>query len=519
MKKYGRSFTRLALIGCLALSMALPAGSQDQRGVEVISKALGVSPGAVGKYWAVFIAVDGYHHWAPLSNPVKDAQEIRDILTRGYYLDEVRELFNEAATAANIRRLFVQLRRDTGKQDSVFVFYAGHGHIDEVTNSGFWIPVDGGLDPYKQDNWLANTQIRNMLDILPAKHVFLAADACFSGEILETNRGGPGAFDKPYYERAYRLVSRQVLTSGARESVPDKSEFAQRLKGALERAEDAYIDPEYLHVKVREIQRSQPLLGYIAGSAHEQGGSFVFVRRAEEQEAEKAGGVPVRVDTGTVQVSSGVAGVVVVDGEDSGVRVKEGGSVSITVTSGRTEVGVRKDGGALILAPPVVVQAGQSLRVRVQPLESDENFVISSSTLVAYRGKSNAPEIPWGITEIGAKAFYEKPIRSVSIPASVTAIGDRAFSTAALQVITVDSRNRSFTAVDGVLFDKAMKMVHTYPRGKGGSHYTIPASVTAIGEEAFADCKNLGRVELSRKTQVANGAFQGSPLVELHYRD
>jgi hypothetical protein len=234
---------------------------------------------AVGKQWAVFIAIDRYQEWGPLSNPVRDARELKDILTGNYYVDEIRELYDSQATAANIRRLFDELRQKTALNDSVFIFYAGHGQTDDVTKTGSWIPVDGGRDHFAQANWLPNIQIRNMLTALSARHVFLIADACFSGDILDTSRGASPEINNEYLRRAYSRVSRQVMTSGASETVPDASEFALRLKSILRRSEEPCVDPEQLFVSIRDVKSTQPLLGYIRGSEHQEGGSFLFFRK------------------------------------------------------------------------------------------------------------------------------------------------------------------------------------------------------------------------------------------------
>lgn len=234
----------------------------------------------IGRQWAVFIAIDRYREWPPLSNPVKDARELRGILTENYFIDEVRELYNTDATAGNIRRLFADLRQSVQINDSVFLFYAGHGHTDDLTQTGSWIPTDGGRDDMSQTNWLPNIQIRNMLSALPAKHVFLIADACFSGDILDMSRGAAPEISSEYYRRAYSRVSRQVMTSGASETVPDASEFAMRLKSSLLRAESSYVDPEYLFANVREVRQTQPLMGIIRGSEHQDGGTFLFFRKA-----------------------------------------------------------------------------------------------------------------------------------------------------------------------------------------------------------------------------------------------
>jgi uncharacterized caspase-like protein len=75
---------------------------------------------------------------------VADAGEIRDILTADYYIDETVELYNRDATRQNIARAFADLQQKPGANDTLFIYYAGHGHLDAALDAGFWIPVDGG---------------------------------------------------------------------------------------------------------------------------------------------------------------------------------------------------------------------------------------------------------------------------------------------------------------------------------------------------------------------------------------
>ena len=173
--------------------------------------------------------------------------------------------------------------------DSIFIYYAGHGHLDTGSNAGFWIPVDGGTDQYSQENWLPNNQIRGYISRFKTTHVFMISDACFSGDILDRTRALPPQIDNAYYRRAYSRVSRQVMSSGSSESVPDSSEFAFRLKQTLERNEAACLDSMRIFDNVREVKTTQPLLGIIPNSGHQSEGSFIFFKRDKPL----AGGAPV----------------------------------------------------------------------------------------------------------------------------------------------------------------------------------------------------------------------------------
>jgi hypothetical protein len=224
--------------------------------------------------------------WSPLEYPVKDAQEIKNILLEYYNIDEWRELYNREATKAAIVRLFIELQDKTGPNDSVFVFHAGHGFNDERTKTSAWIPYNGGEDKIDQANWLSHLQIRSMLDSLKARHVFLVSDSCFSGDLLDAARGMPEPVIN--YPAAYDKVSRQAMSSGASESVEDVSEFASRLKNTLLRTETPYITPDYLLSQIKEARTTRPLytipiLAAIPRSGHQLGGSFLFFRKNPRQ--------------------------------------------------------------------------------------------------------------------------------------------------------------------------------------------------------------------------------------------
>ena len=142
-------------VKALFLSLFLVAGAflagAQNRGLEIKLKELDPSV-AVGRQWFVFIAIDKYKEWRSLQHPVKDARELKQIVSEKYYTDEIRELYNTDATKTGIIRLFTDLIGKVGGEDSVFIFYAGHGNLDMVSNTGFWIPQDAGADQDTQAN-------------------------------------------------------------------------------------------------------------------------------------------------------------------------------------------------------------------------------------------------------------------------------------------------------------------------------------------------------------------------------
>ena len=106
--------------------------------------------------------------------------------------------------------------------------------------------------------------------------------------------------------------------------------------------------------------------------------------------------------------------------------------------------------------------------------------------------------IPNSVTNIGDAAFaYCRSLASVTIPDSVTSIGGNAFSgCTSLKSINVADTNTAYCSVNGVLFNKDKIELTIYPGGKTEASYTIPNSVTSIGDSAFSRCTNLKSVAI-----------------------
>ncbi len=98
----------------------------------------------------------------------------------------------------------------------------------------------------------------------------------------------------------------------------------------------------------------------------------------------------------------------------------------------------------------------------------------------------------------------------VELPSTVEYIAGGAFDySMSLQQIVISPNNKYFTSVDGVLYNKDVTTLVAFPGGRGGE-FTLPKSVTSIGDAAFANCKNITSVKMYNNVEyIGMSAFEG----------
>src|SRR5574344_737616 len=114
------------------------------------------------------------------------------------------------------------------------------------------------------------------------------------------------------------------------------------------------------------------------------------------------------------------------------------------------------------------------------------------------------------VKSTGDWAFYScSSLTNITIPNSVTSIGDWAFENCSSLInINVSSDNRNYSSIDGVLFNKAKTEIIKFPAGKQVTSYSIPNSITSIGDRTFACCRSLTNITIPNSvTSIGVGVF------------
>jgi hypothetical protein len=162
----------------------------------------------------------------------------------------------------------------------------------------------------------------------------------------------------------------------------------------------------------------------------------------------------------------------------------------------------------------VLFDKNQTTLVTWPPGETGAYAIPGSVTSIgegAFDGCSGLTSVtvPDSVTSIGESAFQGcNGLTSVTIPGSVTNIGDDAFaSCGSLTALGVDTQNPSYSSLGGVLFDKNQTTLIQYPGAMAGA-YTIPSSVTSIGDGAFYQCSRLTGLTIPNSvTSIGDYAF------------
>lgn len=224
-----------------------------------------------------------------MSNAVKDIKDLVEVLTDLYDVlpENIRLLFDEQATRDQIIIELDELKNLVEPDDKLIIYYSGHGHLDK-NQKGYWIPTDAHRN--NTAHYIRNSTIRDYIEDIPARHILLISDSCFSGSLFV--RGASRA--EVAIDELEERISRWALCSGRHDeevydgtpgenspfaaSILDILRFNRLPKLNIAKLADRVVD--LTRANYRQLPEGNPIYG-----VGHRGGQYVFHFRAREEEA------------------------------------------------------------------------------------------------------------------------------------------------------------------------------------------------------------------------------------------
>ena len=137
--------------------------------------------------YAVVIGIARYKNISPLPKAVRnDARDVAAILTSnaycGYNQRNVALLLDDDATLTRIRAALASVARTSRPNDTVIIFFSGHGALlgDPASPASALLPVE--CDGHAPDTTsLSEAEFSSTLQQIPAQRLLVLLDACHSG--------------------------------------------------------------------------------------------------------------------------------------------------------------------------------------------------------------------------------------------------------------------------------------------------------------------------------------------------
>ena len=226
-----------------------------------------VTPPKIDKYYAVVIGIGNYQDdkIPKLKYTTVDAEEIYNILTDPQYgnfpENQVKLLIDEQATYNNIKSAIgTWLKRNTRKDDTVIIFFAGHGAPEDEKT--YWVTYNANVDDL-YGTALSNDEIADMLDRVEAKIMVAFLDSCYSAATVNrTDKKRSIMIVKDPFQK-FKGKGRVIITSSdGKEQSVEIEKFGhgvftyyllEALKGDADENKDGFIelDEVWDYVKYR----------------------------------------------------------------------------------------------------------------------------------------------------------------------------------------------------------------------------------------------------------------------------
>lgn len=143
--------------------------------------------------YALSIGISNYRHLRRLSCPARDAQDLAEVVSRAAGPAQVRLLLDGEATKPAILRDLAWLADSAGPEDTVVVFFSGHGgragtHEEEAA---CFCPAEASSNALVETS-ITGCDLTAALRAVHSERLIVLIDSCHSGGFGEPRSGSTG---------------------------------------------------------------------------------------------------------------------------------------------------------------------------------------------------------------------------------------------------------------------------------------------------------------------------------------
>ena len=243
-----------------------------------------------GKYHALFIGIDSYknkNNFPSLGCAVNDASLLMEVLTKKYAFNgHIKLLKNKEADHFSIdKELRVLRNQHIKKEDSLLIFFAGHGQYDMTDKEGYVIPYDGKSN--FENCYSYRDIIKKHLLNIECQNIALILDCCNAGEIFNENFKKDTLCDSLFLfvasrkdESAHEGIANSPFSENIVKILNSNSNEKILINVLSSHVEDIFTNDAY-----RELYPQRPIGNYL--NPPRKGDGFIFFSRNTEESAWK----------------------------------------------------------------------------------------------------------------------------------------------------------------------------------------------------------------------------------------
>ncbi len=244
--------------------------------------------GLAGVNYALIIGIGDYKHLPKIPTARHDVAEIEDILKSKYGF-RIELLLDQGKQ--QILDTIKKYGQKLTVNDSLLIYYTGHGEIDESNGHVYWLPVDAESEYpiFSDSKWINTDSITAGMKKVSARHILIVADAAYAETSIQSISKTPFSSNdrNRFLIDSFQKSSRSLILSGKKglessSGDKDRSVFsALFIKGLKEMEREVFTAEElfFKHLNIRLLENEEQIPGYfmLKNSGHNNG-DFVFVR-------------------------------------------------------------------------------------------------------------------------------------------------------------------------------------------------------------------------------------------------